>query len=80
MTTTEYLDPEGMLKLVNGYLKANESKFQLKSTAKYLQLVAKNIEAMAPVIGSSPTRRGDASHRFLAGSARQLGQTCGISD
>jgi benzoyl-CoA reductase subunit B len=45
MTTTKYLDPEGMLKLVENNLKKFGSKFQLKSTSKYLQLSAKNIEA-----------------------------------
>jgi hypothetical protein len=45
-----------MLKLVNGYLKASRSKVQLKSTAKYLQLVAENIEAM-PRTDFSPGRR-----------------------
>ena len=44
MNTTKYLDPEGMLKLVDGYLKKATPSFQLKSTAKYLQLVAKNVE------------------------------------
>jgi hypothetical protein len=45
MNTTKYLKPEGMLKLVDGSLKTAGSSFQLKSTSKYLQLVAKNIEA-----------------------------------
>jgi hypothetical protein len=44
MSTTKYLEPEGMLKLVDGYLKKATPSFQLKSTAKYLQLVAKNVE------------------------------------
>jgi benzoyl-CoA reductase/2-hydroxyglutaryl-CoA dehydratase subunit BcrC/BadD/HgdB len=42
---SKYLDPEGMLTLVNGYLKKAGPTFQLKSTTKYLELVAKNIEA-----------------------------------
>ncbi len=37
MDAKKYLDPEGMLKLVDGYLKAKESSFQLKATSKYLQ-------------------------------------------
>jgi benzoyl-CoA reductase subunit B len=45
MSTTKYLDPEGMLKLVDGYLKKAGPTFQLKATSKYLQLTAKNIEA-----------------------------------
>jgi len=45
MSTTKYLDPEGMLKLVHGYLKKAGPTFQLKSTSKYLELSAKNIEA-----------------------------------
>jgi hypothetical protein len=45
MSTTNYLDPEGMLKLVDRYLNTAGPSFQLKSTSKYLQLVAKNIEA-----------------------------------
>jgi benzoyl-CoA reductase/2-hydroxyglutaryl-CoA dehydratase subunit BcrC/BadD/HgdB len=44
MGTSKYLEPEGMLKLVAGYLKKATPSFQLKSTAKYLQLVAKNVE------------------------------------
>jgi benzoyl-CoA reductase/2-hydroxyglutaryl-CoA dehydratase subunit BcrC/BadD/HgdB len=44
MSITKYLEPEGMLKLVEGYLKKATPSFQLKSTAKYLQLVAKNVE------------------------------------
>jgi len=45
MSTKKYLDPEGMLKLIDGYLKKAGPTFQLKSTSKYLQLTAKNIEA-----------------------------------
>jgi benzoyl-CoA reductase/2-hydroxyglutaryl-CoA dehydratase subunit BcrC/BadD/HgdB len=45
MSTKKYLDPEGMLKLVDGYLKKAGPTFKLKSTSKYLELSAKNIEA-----------------------------------
>jgi len=45
MSTKKYLDPEGMLKLIDGYLKKAEPTFQLKATSKYLRLTAKNIEA-----------------------------------
>jgi len=44
MGTSKYLDPEGMLKLIDGYLKTAGPTFQLKATSKYLRLTAKNIE------------------------------------
>jgi benzoyl-CoA reductase/2-hydroxyglutaryl-CoA dehydratase subunit BcrC/BadD/HgdB len=40
----KYIDPQTMVEGVNKYLKAQEGKFQLKSTARYLQLVVENIE------------------------------------
>jgi benzoyl-CoA reductase/2-hydroxyglutaryl-CoA dehydratase subunit BcrC/BadD/HgdB len=45
MSTTKYLDPEGMLKLIDGYLKKAGPTFQLKASYKYLELSAKNVEA-----------------------------------
>jgi len=36
MSTKKYLDPEGMLKLVENNLKKFGPTFQLKSTSKYL--------------------------------------------
>jgi len=45
MSTKKYLDPEGMLKLIDGYLKKAGPTFQLKATSKYLELSAKNVEA-----------------------------------
>jgi len=51
MSTKKYLEPEGMFNMVDGYLKKAGPSFQLKSTSKCLQLVAKNIEAMFTALG-----------------------------
>jgi benzoyl-CoA reductase/2-hydroxyglutaryl-CoA dehydratase subunit BcrC/BadD/HgdB len=39
-----YIDPQAMVEGVRKYLEAQDGNFQLKSTARYLQLVAENIE------------------------------------
>jgi len=58
MSTKKYLDPEGMLKLVENNLKKFGRRFSSNLTCKYLELSAKNIEAAIHAHDHGMTVRG----------------------
>ncbi len=43
-TTDKYLNPDGMIDLVNKFIEAQSGTFQLQSTPGYLRLIVKNIK------------------------------------